>query len=72
MAARREYGIEIKSWEDLPAADVVVIAVAHDAYRKAGAARIAERLALGPAGRIVDVKAVFGRGAFGAVPVWTR
>lgn len=64
-----EYGLELVSWEDMPLVDSIVIAVAHDAYRQIGAERIAQYLS--PNGSIVDVKSLFGRGAFGSVPVWT-
>ncbi|MDP2811751.1 MAG: nucleotide sugar dehydrogenase [Rhodocyclaceae bacterium] len=67
--AHHEYGLELHPWEKLPAADAVVIAVAHDGYRQAGAAPIIGRLA--PGGCVIDVKSLFARGAFGTTPVWT-
>lgn len=69
VEALHEYGLELVSWEDMPLADGIVIAVAHDAYRQIGARQIARHLS--PDGSIVDVKTLFGRNAFGRVPVWT-
>lgn len=66
--AQHEYGLALTAWDELPAADAVVIAVAHDAYRQLGAAGIAERL--NAAGCIVDVKSLFAQGVFGARKVW--
>ncbi|MFZ2627867.1 MAG: UDP binding domain-containing protein, partial [Rugosibacter sp.] len=66
--AMHEYGLALTAWDELPAADAVVIAVAHDAYRQLGAAGIAERL--NAAGCIVDVKSLFVQGAFGARKAW--
>ncbi|AJP47373.1 GDP-mannose dehydrogenase [Rugosibacter aromaticivorans] len=67
--AMHEYGLTLTSWENLPAADAVVIAVAHDAYRQREAVGIAECLAAH--GCIIDVKSLFGSGAFGARKVWS-
>lgn len=67
--ARHEYGFELNSWEDLPVADAVIIAVAHDEYQKIGAAAMIQKLASG--GCIVDVKGLIDRKAFGPIPVWT-
>ena len=67
--AMHEYGLTLTAWENLPAADAVVIAVAHDAYRQRGAAGITEQLSA--AGCIIDVKSLFEHSAFGARKVWT-
>ncbi len=67
--AMHEYGLTLTAWKDLPAADAVVIAVAHDAYRQRGATEITEQLSA--AGCIIDVKSLFGHSAFGARKVWT-
>ena len=67
--AMHEYGLTLAAWEDLPAADTVVIAVAHDAYRQRGAVGITEKLSA--AGCVIDVKSLFGRDAFGMRKVWT-
>ncbi|PKO82928.1 MAG: nucleotide sugar dehydrogenase [Betaproteobacteria bacterium HGW-Betaproteobacteria-11] len=55
--AKHEYGLELTAWEDLPVADAVVIAVAHDAYKTLGAQAITAKLV--PGGVICDVKATF-------------
>ncbi|MDO9450466.1 MAG: UDP binding domain-containing protein, partial [Rugosibacter sp.] len=67
--AMHEYGLTLTAWENLPAADAVVIAVAHDAYRQHGATEITEQLSA--AGCVIDVKSLFGRDAFGMRKVWT-
>lgn len=55
--ALREYGVGLVPWDELPQADALVIAVAHEAYREMGAKAILGRLA--PSGGcIVDVKAL--------------
>ena len=69
--AMHEYGLTLTAWENLPAADAVVIAVAHDAYRQRGAEGIAK--CLSAAGCIIDVKSLFAHGAIstlGARKVW--
>jgi UDP-N-acetyl-D-galactosamine dehydrogenase len=66
--ALHEYGLVLSAWEDMPAADAIVIAVAHDAYRQMGTESIAQKLS--PRGCIVDIKALFGRRAFGEIPMW--
>jgi UDP-N-acetyl-D-galactosamine dehydrogenase len=53
--ALREYGIRLVAWDALPPADVVILAVAHDALRQAGTARVAALLK--PGGIVADVKA---------------
>lgn len=58
--AMEEYGIELSAWEDLPAADALVLAVAHDAYLAMAAAALGERLVA--RGCIVDVKACLDGG----------
>lgn len=66
--AREEYGIELQGWEDLPAADALVIAVAHDAFSSAGAGRIAAKVKAG--GCLVDVKALFPPHLFEGIGIW--
>ena len=66
--AMHEYGLTLTTWENLPAADAVVIAVAHDAYRQRGASGITEQLSA--AGCVIDVKSLLERNAFGARKVW--
>jgi len=53
--ALREYGIRLKDWDALPPADVLILAVAHDALRHAGTARVAALAK--PGGIVADVKA---------------
>jgi len=53
--AMREYGIRLQEWRDLPQADAVIVAVAHDALRRAGTGRVASLMK--PGGVLADVKA---------------
>jgi UDP-N-acetyl-D-galactosamine dehydrogenase len=53
--AMREYGIRLQEWRDLPQADAVIVAVAHDALRLAGTGRVASLMK--PGGVVADVKA---------------
>ena len=53
--AMREYGIRLQEWRDLPQADAVIVAVAHDALRRAGTGRVASLMK--PGGVVADVKA---------------
>jgi len=53
--AMEEYGIELSAWEDLPAADALVLAVAHDAYLAMAESALGERI--NACGVVVDVKA---------------
>jgi UDP-N-acetyl-D-galactosamine dehydrogenase len=57
--ARAVYGIELIPWEDLPQAQALVLAVAHQAYASLAVAEIATKLV--PGGVLVDVKAVLER-----------
>ncbi len=52
-----EYGIALESWEALPCADAIVVAVAHKEYRGMSAARYREKAK--PLACFIDVKAVF-------------
>jgi UDP-N-acetyl-D-galactosamine dehydrogenase len=56
--AEHEYGIPLTPWESLPQADAVVLAVAHQEYRRLKPSDLAGRLKTG--GGVVDVKAVLG------------
>ena len=69
-AAHEEYGLELKSWEQLPVADAIVVAVAHRAYLDGTPGACLEKLA--PGGCFIDVKAKFDRGEVEAagVHVW--
>lgn len=55
--AEREYGRTLTSWDALPQADALILAVAHQTYRDMGISEIGKKLLNG--GQIVDVKAVF-------------
>jgi UDP-N-acetyl-D-galactosamine dehydrogenase len=68
--ARHEYGLALASWEALPPADALILAVAHDDYRAMGAARIAKRLH--PGGVVFDVKALYGRQDFPTAAQYAR
>ena len=52
--ARHEYGVALKSWDELPRAAAVVAAVAHDAFRRRPLDDIVGKLQ--PGGLYVDVK----------------
>ena len=56
-AARHEYGLELISWEELPTADAMVVAVAHRQFRNMGAETLARKIAKG--GCFIDVKSQF-------------
>jgi UDP-N-acetyl-D-glucosamine/UDP-N-acetyl-D-galactosamine dehydrogenase len=53
-AARVEYGLELTPWELLPKADAMIVAVAHDRFRRLEAHDLACKLK--PGGTLVDVK----------------
>ncbi len=52
--ARHEYGIELLTWEQLPKADAIVLAVAHNEFITANPQQLASRLCKG--GCLIDVK----------------
>lgn len=60
--AMHEYGVRLMSWEELPRADAIVAAVAHDGFAKLGVEDFAKKLVKG--GAFIDVKAAFDRHAF--------
>ncbi len=62
--AREEYGVELKVWEDLPKADAVILAVAHEAYRDMTPDDFVGLMA--PDGVLLDVKSVLDREQFKA------
>jgi len=68
--ARHEYGLELVSWEELPAADAMVAAVAHRQFKELGEEKLASKVKKG--GCFVDVKCQFDRKALAAagVSVW--
>jgi UDP-N-acetyl-D-glucosamine/UDP-N-acetyl-D-galactosamine dehydrogenase len=53
--AKAEYGISLRSWEELPKADALVLAVAHKEFQRP-ARDFADKLNAG--GTVIDVKAV--------------
>ncbi|MFL5507379.1 MAG: nucleotide sugar dehydrogenase, partial [Gemmatimonadales bacterium] len=53
-AARHEYGLDVRTWDELPVADALVVAVAHREFSEAPAARLAQKVKRG--GSVVDVK----------------
>lgn len=55
--AMHEYGVRLLHWDDLPRADAMVVAVAHQEYADFGTAKLGEKLING--GAFIDVKAVF-------------
>jgi UDP-N-acetyl-D-galactosamine dehydrogenase len=55
--ARAEYGVELTAWNDLPRADAVVVAVAHDAFVRKPLAEYGQKLV--DSGCFIDVKAQF-------------
>jgi UDP-N-acetyl-D-galactosamine dehydrogenase len=56
---KREYGIKLASLADLPPADAVILAVAHDEYKKGGWTLVNGRLK--PTGLVMDIKAILDR-----------
>lgn len=55
-----EYGIALQALTDIPPADVIIVAVGHDAYRRGGWPFIVERLRAGT-GVVMDIKGVLDR-----------
>ena len=69
-ATRREYGIQLTAWNDLPRADAIVAAVAH---RELTALTVADlRAKVNDGGCFIDVKAAFDREGLAAagLRVW--
>jgi UDP-N-acetyl-D-galactosamine dehydrogenase len=62
--ARHEYGLELVSWDELPKAEAMVVAVAHRQFRSVGAETFARKIVKG--GCFVDVKSQFDREALSA------
>ena len=57
--ARHEYGLELQSWQDLPRADALVVAVAHTEFVQRPLHSYSEKLTMG--GCFIDVKSQFDR-----------
>ncbi len=68
--ARREHGLELPNWEDLPQADAVLLSVAHSDYIAKGHNAIADLIKR--PGVVVDVKSVFDPAVFAGedITVW--
>jgi UDP-N-acetyl-D-galactosamine dehydrogenase len=62
--ARHEYGLELVSWDDLPKAEAMVVAVAHRGFRSVGPEAFARKIVKG--GCFIDVKSQFDREALSA------
>ena len=62
--ARHEYGLELVSWEDLPTANAMVVAVAHRRFRSMGEEKLASKIVKG--GSFIDVKSHFDLKALAA------
>ena len=59
--AQEEYGVPLLPWTDMPQADAIVAAVAHNEFAALSMADIAQKLV--PGGAFMDVKAAFNREA---------
>ena len=68
--AEHEYGVKLHSWSDLPKADAIVAAVAHNEYLTLKPSDVADKLVAG--GPFMDVKALFDAKALQAAgfTVW--
>src|SRR6266851_2802044 len=64
QAAHHEYGLELISWEELPIADAMVVAVAHRHFRNMGEEKLARKVTKG--GCFIDVKSQFDHKALAA------
>ena len=62
--AQEEYGVPLLAWDDMPQADAIVAAVAHDEFAALSMADISQKLV--PGGAFMDVKAAFNREAIQA------
>jgi UDP-N-acetyl-D-galactosamine dehydrogenase len=59
--ARHEYGLQLSGWDELPAADALILAVAHSEFVRMPVDAIASKVK--PGGCVVDVKSVLDREA---------
>lgn len=68
--AKHEYGITLRPWEELPQADAIVLAVAHDEYTQMDINKLLSKAIHG--GSFIDVKAKFDRSVLeaGGLRVW--
>lgn len=65
--AMHEYGLKLSAWEDLPTAEAVVLAVAHEAYAQ-DAGAVGQKIC--PGGVLADVKSVLRQAPREDVVVW--
>ena len=68
--AMLEYGVKLLAWDDLPRADALVMAVAHNAFQRLGIEELSRKLVKG--GCVIDVKSTLDRNAAEAagLKVW--
>jgi UDP-N-acetyl-D-glucosamine/UDP-N-acetyl-D-galactosamine dehydrogenase len=68
--ALHEYGLRLAAWDDLPAADAVILAVAHRAFLAIPVAELMRKIVRG--GCLIDVKSVFDPAPFrnSGIRVW--
>ncbi len=62
--AKHEYGVTLMSWEELPQADAIILAVAHNEYTQMDPKKLLSKAIHG--GSFIDVKAKFDRSALEA------
>jgi len=60
--ALHEYGVKLRSWDELPAADALILAVSHRKYLEMPMAELQRKIVRG--GCVVDVKSVLDAQAF--------
>jgi UDP-N-acetyl-D-glucosamine/UDP-N-acetyl-D-galactosamine dehydrogenase len=65
--ARREYGLELRDWHELPRADAIIVAVPHREYMSRGLDDYRGKLNSG--GCVIDVKSIFPMDAFAATDI---
>ncbi len=68
--ALHEYGLRLAAWQDLPAADATILAVAHESLTRLPAAALMEKIV--KQGCFIDVKGVFDPAPFReeGISVW--
>ena len=60
--ALHEYGVKLRSWDELPAADALILAVPHKRYLEMPSAQILKKIVRG--GCLIDIKSVLDAQAF--------
>jgi len=60
--ALHEYGVKLRSWDELPAADALILAVSHRKYLEMPMAELQRKIVRG--GCVLDVKSVLDAQAF--------